>query len=177
MTIESYPQLILNVFIMEGLQLKKWYNIVSCVISALSVLYGFSDFIAVCAYGIKYPFPIVLWVILASFVDIFLRILSLAYLMTFMKAYVILIPFSFIIMMVCILWVKTKAKKASQIFGILLYSIVSFGCSCFEGSREEDKEQPDFGEDETLNQKFRIRPISKVLEQSTPIFFSFWHRR
>ena len=46
MIFESYPQLIVNISIMQALQLQEWLNITSCAISAFSVLYGFSDFLA-----------------------------------------------------------------------------------------------------------------------------------
>ena len=84
MILESYPQLIVNIFIMQALQLQEWLNITSCAISAFSVLYGFSDFIALFAFnGDGHPFQMVLWGILAIVIDTFLRAISMAYLMTF----------------------------------------------------------------------------------------------
>ena len=51
MVLESYPQMILNLFIMQSLQIDEWLNIGSCVISALSVIIGFSDFLTTMTYG------------------------------------------------------------------------------------------------------------------------------
>jgi len=39
----------------------------------------------------------------------------------------------------------------------LLYTILSFGCSAWEGSRDKN------GEDDSLKQKFKLRPISKTV--------------
>ena len=92
---ESYPQMILNVFIIQGLQVKEWLNITSCAISAFSVVYGFGELMALLTHKNKqkdYPLSKVLYAMLAVVIDVFLRALTQAYLMTFLKTYILLIP-------------------------------------------------------------------------------------
>ena len=43
MAFESYPQLIMGLFIWQGLQIKETLNIVSISVSAASAIYGFGD--------------------------------------------------------------------------------------------------------------------------------------
>ena len=112
MLLESYPQMILNVFIIQGLQVKEWINITSCAISAFSVVYGFGELIALFTHGekqIDYPLSKVLYAMLAIVIDVFLRALTQAYLMTFLKTYVLLIPlFYFVIMFTINIWTAKK---------------------------------------------------------------------
>ena len=81
---ESYPQMILNVFIIQGLQVKEWLNITSCAISAFSVVYGFGELMALMTHGagekqMDYPISKVLYAMLAIVIDVFLRALTQAY--------------------------------------------------------------------------------------------------
>ena len=46
MVFESYPQLILIICIQQSLQIHQTQNIISCAISAISVVYGFGDHLA-----------------------------------------------------------------------------------------------------------------------------------
>ena len=43
MAFESYPQLIMGLFIWQGLQIKETLNIISISVSAASAIYGFGD--------------------------------------------------------------------------------------------------------------------------------------
>ena len=113
MVFESYPQLILNIFIMEGLQIQEWFNITSCAISALSVLYGTSDFLVTIIHNKKkgmdiqdIPFSKTLWGMLTIVIDTFLRALSIAYLMTFIRAYLLFLPLLYFLLMVMIVFIK-----------------------------------------------------------------------
>ena len=58
---ESYPQLILGTFIVIGLQIDNTLNYVSCVVSALSAVYGFAEVVVLFSYlELEYPFPVIL---------------------------------------------------------------------------------------------------------------------
>ena len=46
MAFESYPQLIIGLFIWQGLQIKETLNIVSISVSAASAVYGMGDLLA-----------------------------------------------------------------------------------------------------------------------------------
>ena len=93
MICESYPQFILNLFIMQSLQIQEWYNICSCAISAISVVYGFSELMCLISHDTSdYPFSRTVNGMLAIIVDSFFRALSLAYFMTFLKGYILIFP-------------------------------------------------------------------------------------
>ena len=84
---ESYPQMVLSIFIMQSLQLKEWFNIGSGIISTFSVIYGYSELLAILSHdnNPNYPFAKTIWGMLAILIDTLLRALSMAYLMTFFK--------------------------------------------------------------------------------------------
>ena len=84
---ESYPQMVLSIFIMQSLQLKEWFNIGSGIISTFSVLYGYSELLAILSHdnNPSYPLAKTIWGMLAILIDTLLRALSMAYLMTFFK--------------------------------------------------------------------------------------------
>ena len=126
MLLESYPQMILNVFIIQGLQVKEWLNITSCAISAFSVVYGFGELMALMTHSNKqrdYPLSKVLYSMLAIAIDVFLRALSQAYLMTFLKTYVLLIPlFYFFIMFVINICTAKRNLSLSRFFYNAVYT-------------------------------------------------------
>ena len=169
---ESYPQMILNVFIMQSLQIDEWLNIGSCVISALSVILGFSDFLAMELHDYievaDIPFTKKLFAMLSISIDTFLRALSIAYLMTFMKTYILLLPLFYFVLMLIIVCIKKKSSECKHFLLIVLYTILSFGCSAWEGTRDKN------GHDFELKQKFKLRPISKAVFTTVLIGFSIY---
>ena len=56
MAFESYPQLIMGLFIWQGLQIKETLNIVSISVSAASAIYGFADILVGFIYIISSSF-------------------------------------------------------------------------------------------------------------------------
>ena len=148
----------MNIFIIQSLQLSQWHNIASCIISLISVWYGFSGFLAMASHPGSYPFSKTLWALLANAVDVFLRSLFICYIMTFMKALSLLIPFLYFILTFIIVCVRRRSGKCKKNLGIAGYTMISFGCSAFEGFIDED-----FDEDDFVGLEFRIRPISKIV--------------
>ena len=126
MLLESYPQMILNVFIIQGLQVNEWFNITSCAISAFSVVYGFGKLMALLTHGLKqmdYPLSKVLYAILAIVIDVFLRALIQAYLMTFVKNYVLLISiFYFLVMFTINICTAKRNLSLSRFFYNAVYT-------------------------------------------------------
>ena len=174
MILESYPQMILNVFIIQSLQIDEWLNIGSCVISALSVILGFSDFLVTYTHEhinvSDIPFTKKVFGIFSITIDTFLRALSIAYLMTFMKAYILLLPLFYFVLMLIIVCIKRKISKWKHFWSSAEYTTLSFGCSAWEGRRNET------GGDWRLKQKFKLRPISKTVFTIVLIGFLVYFR-
>ena len=129
MICESYPQFILNLFIMQSLQIQEWYNICSCAISAISVVYGYSEMMALISHGrTDYPFSRTVYGMLAIVVDSFFRGFSLAYLMTFLKGYILLFPLIYYLIVLIIVLLITKCNLGNhweKIFLNLLFFVAS----------------------------------------------------
>ena len=166
--VESYPQMILNVFIMQSLQIDEWLNIGSCIISALSVIFGFADCLAMMAHQnvklVDIPFNKKLFGMLSISIDTFLRALSIGYLMLFMKAYILLLPLIYFVLVLIIICIKRKPSKFAQFAKSVVYTNFSFVCSAWEGTRVS-------GKDVNLKQKFKLRPISKAVYNTVLIGF------
>jgi hypothetical protein len=113
----------------------------------------------------------------------------MAYLMTFFKAYILLLPLMYFVLMVIIgipiFLFKTKEKiNGCKTFfeylgwGLVLsggYALVSFGCSAFEGPREKDGTFNDMGPyfDFELG-NIRLRPLSKAVYSIVLITFALY---
>ena len=111
MILESFPQWIINMFIIQGLAIREPLNLTSTCISAFSVIYGLAESLAFKANDSNpdYPFSKTLWGIATIMVDAMLRGIFLAYAMTIIKLLVILIPIVYaIFMMITILIIKRK---------------------------------------------------------------------
>mgnify|MGYP001290265439 CR=1 FL=1 len=167
MVLESFPQLLISLFIIRALQLKETLNIFSCAISGVSVLYGLGDFLALWAndQDPDYPFSKTMWGVLSIFIDTVLRCFTISYWMTINKAYVALVPFVYTILFVVILngkesgYYKRMVWYGSNIAGSALVSMPSFVCSSLEPYTELD---------------YRIRPISKSIFAAIFIAFSIF---
>ena len=109
---ESYPQLILNTFIMLDLQMyKQPLNLASAAISMLSITYGMSDVITFNHYnltnedfiGSKYvdaTYLKFLWTFIAVTIDAIFRTFFIAYMIFVLKFYMLLHPFVYIFGMI-----------------------------------------------------------------------------
>ena len=120
MLLESFPQWIINMFIIQGLAIYEPLNLTSTCISACSVIYGLAESLAFMANGEKpdYPFSKTLWGMLTIVVDATLRGIFLAYAMTIIKKLVILIPFVYaILMLITILIIKRKDTHKTLLSG------------------------------------------------------------
>ena len=75
MVFESYPQMVLSIFIMQSLQITEWFNIGSCIISTFSVVYGYAELLAMFSHSMAtdYPFPKTMWGMAALLIDTLLR--------------------------------------------------------------------------------------------------------
>jgi len=89
MGLESYPQLILGVYIVMGLQIDQLLNYFSCFVSAASVVFGMGDMLAFLANDNEAgaPFVQTLLGMLATFIDTLFRAFFMAYLFCIFKAY------------------------------------------------------------------------------------------
>ena len=134
---------------MQSLQINEWLNIGSCVISAISVLYGFSDFFVMMTHSREkveineIPFKKSILSLLSITVDTALRTLTIAYLMTFFKVYIVLLPLAYLILMVTIVYIRNKSCNCNSLGGIALYTVLSFGCSAFEVMWDKDAKDVD----------------------------------
>ena len=75
MIFESYPQMLLSIFIMQSLQITEWFNIGSCIISTFSVVYGYAELLALLSHDSNpnYPFAKTMWAMAALLIDTLLR--------------------------------------------------------------------------------------------------------
>ena len=108
---ESYPQLILGIIIIQGLQIMEPLNIVSCIISAVSVLIGFGDRLSYIVNDKEAgaPLSVTGLGILATALDTLFRAIFLAYSFTIVKAYALLLVPTYILLMIIGVWIKKKS--------------------------------------------------------------------
>ena len=118
----SFPQLILGLFILQGLQIQGPLNILSMVSSFLCVLFAYGDFLAFNVYTI--------WGILSTTVDTFFRALFVAYLLSIFKFYAMIIPMAYI--GVVLIGICIKKKKCFLDQHDLFRSAISFPSSALE---------------------------------------------
>ena len=139
MLLESFPQWIINMFIIQGLAIYERLNLTSTCISACSVIYGLADSLAFGANGSNpdYPFSKTLWGMSTIVVDAMLRGIFLAYAMTIIKLLVIVIPIVYaILMLITILTIKRKdTHKTLLSDGDVFGTLFSFVSSAHEDSR------------------------------------------
>jgi len=100
----------------------------------------------------------------------------MAYLMTFFKAYILLLPLMYFTLMLIIVtpatYIQKKIghKRRFQVFiSSVGYALVSFGCSAFEGPKDKNgdneiKRQPDL----------KMRPLSKLVYSIVLITFAIY---
>ena len=126
----SFPQLILGLFILQGLQIQGPLNILSMVSSFLCVLFAYGDFLAFNVYENDAPFAYTIWGILSTTVDTFFRALFVAYLLSIFKFYAMIIPMAYI--GVVLIGICIKKKKCFLDQHDLFRSAISFPSSALE---------------------------------------------
>ena len=157
---ESYPQLILGIFILHGLQIQKLLNIASCTISTISVVYGFGDYLAYVVNNEEAGalFIVSIWGVLANVIDSLFRAILIAYLLTIVKHYALLVVPVYVAFMLIAICIKKKELmiNSTDFFGTLL----SFGCSpCEQADFHWVEETRKF---EKRIVKYRFRALSKI---------------
>ena len=113
---------------MQGLGVYGTINITSTIISGFSVIYGLGEAQAFVAKGdTDYPFKKVVFGMLAVLLDVVLRGCFLAYAMTIIKSYVILIPAIYMVIMLVVVMILQKSDVT-----FYLAACFSFVCSSME---------------------------------------------
>ena len=97
---ESYPQLILGTFIVIGLKIDNTLNYVSCMVSALSAIYGFAEVVILTSHDkVQYPFVLTIFGFFSTMLDSLLRALFMSYILTIIKTYaLVLLPIYFVLL-------------------------------------------------------------------------------
>ena len=146
MAFESYPQFILGLYISQGLQIKETLNLVSISVSGISTIYGFGDILAFHANRnmARAPFSYTVLGMLATAVDTLLRAFFMAYTLSIVKGFaLLLLPIYFGVMLIGIcLRKRSMSIDKKDLFGALM----SFGCSAAESYAIH----------------YNLRPISKI---------------
>jgi len=129
MSFESFPQLILGIFIIIGLQINNSLNFVSCGISALSVVYGFGEIVVLIIYNFKTaPFKLTVVGMLSTVLDSLLRAFFMAYILSIIKAYALIIPPTYVVFL--FIWLKVKEPSLDAVY--YLTGLMSFGSSALK---------------------------------------------
>ena len=128
----SFPQLILGIFIMQGLQIQELGNIISTVTSFVCVIFAFGDFLAYNVYGEDGLFVYTIFAMMSTFIDSLFRALFFAYLASVFKLYSFIFLASYFLMMLIAICIKKRkcSLQIQDVFG----TMVSFPCSALEHS-------------------------------------------
>ena len=113
---ESYPQLILQLFIWQGLQIKETFKTLSFFISAASTIYGFGDLLGfhVNSLEARAPLKFTIFGILAIIFDTLLRTIFMAYMFSIINHFTwLVLPIYFVLMMIA-MCVKKKECSISK---------------------------------------------------------------
>ena len=134
----SFPQWILNIFIIQDLRIYEPLNVTTTCLSACSVVCGLAEYLALSVNDddeiLDYPFSTTIWGMLTILTDTMLRGIFLAYAMTIIKILVILIPIVYgILMLITILITRCKDTHKTLLSGAdVLDILLSFVCSAYE---------------------------------------------
>ena len=138
----SFPQWILNIFIIQDLRIYEPLNVTTTCLSACSVVCGLAEYLALSVNDdddeiLDYPFSTTIWGMLTILTDTMLRGIFLAYAMTIIKILVILIPIVYVILMlITILIIKRKDTHKT----LLSYEDVFGTLFSFVSSAHEEKD-------------------------------------
>merc|ERR1712156_380002 len=86
-----------------------------------------------------YSFSRTVWGTLSTFIDTILRSFTIAYWMTIIKAYVIILPFAFCIIMTGVTFMKAKKQNGEKFVWSVFYATFSFGTSSYESYEDDFK--------------------------------------
>ena len=128
----SFPQLILGIFILQGLQIQEPLNILSVFSSFICVIFAFADFLA---FNVDEDAPSLvntLWGMLSTIIDTFFRAFFIAYLLSIVKIYAMIVPTAYLLLV--LIGICMKKKKISLDGHDLFRSAISFPCSALEHS-------------------------------------------
>ena len=123
----SFPQLILGIFIMQGLQIQEPLNILSTVSSFACVIFALGEFL-VC--NEDSPFVYTILGMMSTFIDTSLRALFIAYMASIIKSYSLIIPVTYFFLMLIAICIKKR--KCSLNLIDLFNAAYSFPCSALE---------------------------------------------
>ena len=131
---ESYPQLILGTFIVIGLQIDNPLNYVSCVVSGLSVVYGFSDVVVIYSFGkMQFPFMLTVLGMLSTMIDSLMRAFFMSYILSIIKAYALVLPLIYFVLLFLFL-MATKRYTFDNVNKFLV-PLMTFGSSALAGDQ------------------------------------------
>ena len=145
---ESYPQLILGTFIVIGLKIDNPLNYGSCVVSALSVVYGFGDVVVLFSHNtVKYPFALTVLGMLSTMIDSLMRALFMSYILSIIKAYALVLPPIYFVLFFLFLLVIKKYSVTDP--ADILVPLTTFGSSALAWENDH-------------SEKFHFRMPSKI---------------
>ena len=100
------------------------------MISTFSTLYGFGDMLAFWYNDEKIgaPFSLTIWGSLATIVDCVFRAFFMSYIFSIIKIYAFLVPITYVIVMLILLYIKNQFQFKKPVDTILAVCM-SFGCS------------------------------------------------
>ena len=128
----SFPQFILGIFILQGLQIQELLNILSTISSFVCVIFAFGDFLAFNVSDEDGSFVYTILGMMSTVIDTLFRALFIAYMASIFKIYSLIIPvFYFILMLIAIC---IKKKKCTLHWQDTLGAAFSFPCSALEHS-------------------------------------------
>lgn len=136
MLLTSVPNWIIGMCIIKGLEIHEPKFIIGTVFSAVSVIYGFGEFLAINANSgeLDYPWSKTFWVMLTILVDCTLRGCFLAYTMTIIKAKVLFIPLVYGIVSIIAILIKKKSDTGLMEVHVedVIGTMISFVTSGYE---------------------------------------------
>ena len=136
MLLTSVPNWIIGMCIIKGLEIHEPKFIIGTVFSAVSVIYGFGEFLAINANSgeLDYPWSKTFWVMLTVLVDCTLRGCFLAYTMTIIKAKVLFIPLVYGIVSIIAILIKKKSDTGLMEVHVedVIGTMISFVTSGYE---------------------------------------------
>ena len=136
MLLTSVPNWIIGMCIIKGLEIHEPKFIIGTVFSAVSVIYGFGEFLATNANSgeLDYPWSKTFWVMLTVLVDCTLRGCFLAYTMTIIKAKVLFIPLVYGIVSIIAILIKKKSDTGLMEVHVedVIGTMISFVTSGYE---------------------------------------------
>ena len=139
---ESYPQLILGTFIVIGLQIDNTLNYVSCVVSALSVVYGFAEVVVLFSHQkVQYPFVLTVLGALSTILDSLLRAFFMSYILSIIKAYALILPPIYFVLLFLFLTATKQYSFHEDGEVKVLCALLTFGSSAITSGEADEKYQ------------------------------------